>query len=188
MEEKKKSNVGLIILVVILLLACAGMGAFIFINKDKLTTKENTTTIEKNESNHDEKTTSDTKDVDLINNGERIGTYSIYMGKSSRDGGEYTLTMFYTRDKNEGSFQLVEATSMSYNQVAHGGYTIKDSYIEFYNNLLTDTDKNSFVNGFQMQKSDLYQEDDGYENRFKLKLNYADGKISNSNITLEKLY
>lgn len=44
MEEKKKSNVGLIILVVILLLACAGMGAFIFINKDKLTSKETSTT------------------------------------------------------------------------------------------------------------------------------------------------
>ena len=49
MEEKKKSNVGLIILVVILLLACAGMGAFIFVNKDKLTAKENTTTTVKNE-------------------------------------------------------------------------------------------------------------------------------------------
>lgn len=49
MEEKKKSNVGLIVLVVILLLACAGMGAFIFVNKDKLTAKENTTTTVKNE-------------------------------------------------------------------------------------------------------------------------------------------
>ena len=50
MEEKKKSNVGLIILVVILLLLCVGMGAFIFINKDKLTAKDNTTTTVKNES------------------------------------------------------------------------------------------------------------------------------------------
>lgn len=48
MEEKKKSNVGLIILVVILLLACIGMGTFIFINKDKLTTKENKTTENNN--------------------------------------------------------------------------------------------------------------------------------------------
>ena len=48
MEEKKKTNVGLIVIVVILLLACVGMGAFIFINKDKLTAKENTTTV-KNE-------------------------------------------------------------------------------------------------------------------------------------------
>ena len=48
MEEKKKSNVGLIILVVILLLACIGMGTFIFINKDKLTTKENKPTENNN--------------------------------------------------------------------------------------------------------------------------------------------
>lgn len=58
MEEKKKSNVGLIILVVILLLLCVGMGAFIFINKDKLTAKDNTTTTVKNESKKvNEKTT-----------------------------------------------------------------------------------------------------------------------------------
>ena len=48
MEEKKKSNVGLIILVVILLLTCVGMGAFIFVNKDKLTTKENKPTENNN--------------------------------------------------------------------------------------------------------------------------------------------
>ena len=44
MEEKKKSNAGLIILIIILLLACVGMGAFIFVNKDKIMSKENTTT------------------------------------------------------------------------------------------------------------------------------------------------
>lgn len=49
MEEKKKSNVGLTILVVVLLIACAVMGTFIFINKDKLTAKENTTTTVKND-------------------------------------------------------------------------------------------------------------------------------------------
>lgn len=49
MEEKKKSNVGLIILVVILLLACVGMGAFIFVNKDKLNAKENISQIQDNE-------------------------------------------------------------------------------------------------------------------------------------------
>ena len=39
MEEKKKGNSGLIILVVLLFVACAIMGAFIFVNKDKLTAK-----------------------------------------------------------------------------------------------------------------------------------------------------
>ena len=190
MEEKKKNNVGLIILVVILLLACAGMGAFIFINKDKLTAKENTTTTIKNESNSSEQTTSDTKVVDLINNGERVGTYSIYMGKNSM--GEYTLTLFSTNDKNNGFFSLVEATSMSYNQVASGYYSIKDSNIEFYQNLQDDYAKNSFVNAFLMQLSDLYQDDqalsEGYNIQYRLKLNYRDGEISNSKMTLEKLY
>ncbi len=46
MEEKKKSNAGLIVLVVVLILLCTGMGAFIFINNDKLTTKENSSANE----------------------------------------------------------------------------------------------------------------------------------------------
>ena len=54
MEEKKKSNVGLIVLVVILLLACVGMGAFIFVNKDKLITK-NSASTEKSSSNKQKK-------------------------------------------------------------------------------------------------------------------------------------
>ncbi|MBQ6497149.1 MAG: hypothetical protein IJI58_00335 [Bacilli bacterium] len=190
MEEKKKSSVGLIVLVVILLLACAGMGAFIFINKDKLTVKENTTTVAKNESNPSEQTTSDTKVGDLINNGERIGTYSIYMGKNSM--GEYTLTLFSTNDKNNGFFSLVEATSMSYNQVASGYYSIKDSNIEFYQNMQGDSEKNMFVNAFSMKLSDLYQDSqalsEGYSIQYRLKLNYESGKISNSKISFEKLY
>ena len=51
MEEKKKSNAGLIIFVVILLLACVGMGTFIFINKDKLLTKDNNS-INDNQNNN----------------------------------------------------------------------------------------------------------------------------------------
>ena len=52
MEEKKKSNAGLIVLVVILLLACVGMGAFIFINKDKLTSEVKTTSSQGKETNN----------------------------------------------------------------------------------------------------------------------------------------
>jgi len=51
MEEKKKSNAGLIVLVVILLLACVGMGAFIFINKDVIFNEENGQTIINNKDN-----------------------------------------------------------------------------------------------------------------------------------------
>ena len=56
MEEKKKSNVGLIILVVILLLACICMGGFIFLNKDKIFTKDNTQTTENNKQAKEEDT------------------------------------------------------------------------------------------------------------------------------------
>jgi len=58
MEEKKKGNTGLLILVVVLLLMCVGMGTFIFINKDKLTAKENTkTTVENEKKDINDKTT-----------------------------------------------------------------------------------------------------------------------------------
>jgi len=44
MEEKKKSGKGgLVVIIVLLLLICCGMGAFIFMNKDKIFTKEATT-------------------------------------------------------------------------------------------------------------------------------------------------
>lgn len=39
-EIKKKGNKGLVVLVILLLLICCGLGAFIFINKDKLFEKE----------------------------------------------------------------------------------------------------------------------------------------------------
>ena len=54
MEENKKSNIGLIILVVILLLVCVGMGTYMFINKDKLTTKETSSANEQTK-NKDQK-------------------------------------------------------------------------------------------------------------------------------------
>ena len=70
MEEKKKSNVGLIVLVVILLLACVGMGAFIFVNKDKLITKNSASaSTEKNSSNKKKK--SQEKDDKIADKGSQ---------------------------------------------------------------------------------------------------------------------
>lgn len=43
----KKKNTGLIIIIVLLVILCIGMGGFIFINKDKLTTKETTINAKK---------------------------------------------------------------------------------------------------------------------------------------------
>lgn len=195
METNKKS--GSIVAIVILVILVLGLGGYIVydkvLSKDTVSSTEESSKNEvntKNESNSSEQTTSDTKVVDLINNGERVGTYSIYMGKNSM--GEYTLTLFSTNDKNNGFFSLVEATSMSYNQVASGYYSIKDSNIEFYQNMQNDSDKNGFVNAFSMQLSDLYQDSqalsEGYSIQYRLKLNYDDSKISNSKITFEKLY
>ena len=42
-EEEKKGGKGLIVLVILLLLICCGLGAFIFMNKDKLLENEKTT-------------------------------------------------------------------------------------------------------------------------------------------------
>ena len=61
MEEKKKSNAGLIIFICILLLACGSMGTFIFMNKDKLFVKENTDVTADN--NKKDKADSEAKEV-----------------------------------------------------------------------------------------------------------------------------
>ncbi len=55
MESQKKGNKWLIVSIVILLLACIGMGGFIFVNKDKLTSKENTTTVSNEKKKENEK-------------------------------------------------------------------------------------------------------------------------------------
>ena len=194
-NKKKGSIVAIIILAILVILLGGYIGYDKFLSKDS----KSTCTVEKNSKNEvnskkennsiDEKS-NDTKIVDLINNGERVGTYSMYMGKSSI--GEYTLTLFSTDDKNNGFFSLFEATSMSYNLVAGGYYSINNSNIEFYQNMLDDNDKNSFVKAFSMQLSDLYQDsnalNEGYSIQYRLKLNYDNGKISNNNITFEKIY
>ena len=191
METNKKS--GSVVAIVILAILVVILGGYI--GYDKILSKNTVSSTgenTKNESNSSEETTSDTKAVDLINNGERVGTYSIYMGKNSSGDGEYTLTLFSVNDKNNGFFSLVEATSMSYNQVASGYYSIKDSNIEFYQNMSDDNAKNGFVNAFSMQLSDLYQDSqalsEGYSIQYRLKLNYENNKISNSKISFEKIY
>ena len=55
MEEKKKGSKGLVILVVILLLICAGLGSFIFINKDKLINNDSKQSVSTSENKKTEK-------------------------------------------------------------------------------------------------------------------------------------
>ena len=128
MEEKKKSNVGLIVLVVILLLACVGMGAFIFVNKDKIMSKENTTTIE-NEKAETVKKTEEEKDEpkteatnNTIETRSCIGTYS-GQGAVTQDArtGENTNGTITVELKEEGTYKL---TKSGLDQYWTGHYTI----------------------------------------------------------------
>ena len=115
MEEKKKSNVGLIVLVVILLLACVGMGSFIFINKDKIMSKENATTT--NSEKKETETTSNT-----IETRNCIGTYS-GQGAVTQDArtGEKTNGTITVDLKEDGTYKL---TKSGMDQYWAGHYTI----------------------------------------------------------------
>jgi hypothetical protein len=73
MEEKKKSNAGLIVLVVILLLACVGMGAFIFINKDAIFNGENGQTIINNKDNSKKEKATKCPDISYDLNTDEYG-------------------------------------------------------------------------------------------------------------------
>ena len=73
MEEKKKSNAGLIVLVVILLLACVGMGAFIFINKDAIFNGENGQTIINSKDNNKKEKATKCPDISYDLNTDEYG-------------------------------------------------------------------------------------------------------------------
>ena len=107
MEEKKKSNKGLIVLVVILLLVCAGMGTFIFINKDKLTAKENTTaTVENEKKDVNEKTTK-CEDINYDLNTNEYGLGASAVGISvSIDNTRKSVRISYNGATISNSFGL----------------------------------------------------------------------------------
>lgn len=95
MKEKKKSNIGLTVLVVILLLICVGMGTFIFANKDKLTAKETTQSTIKNEKNNNIETRKCT--------GVYSGTAAITQDIQTGQYGKGTLTIEL---KTDGTYEL----------------------------------------------------------------------------------
>lgn len=125
MEEKKKSNVGLIILVVILLLACAVMGTFIFINKDKLTAKESAqTTVKVDNKEVAEKTETTKKETNTIETRVCIGVYSgtaaISQDIQTGQYGNGTLTIEL---KSDGTYELRK----EYGNGIAGSYTIVEN-------------------------------------------------------------
>ena len=129
MEEKKKSNAGLIVLVVILLIACAGMGAFIFINKDKLIVKENaTTTVKSDKKDTNEKTETNT---DMFKD-ETIRSY--YYETKQEGTVKYFMTLGnMSKDNNHGYFTIRYVSvfdSGSEAPLASGYYDIKDGKLK----------------------------------------------------------
>ncbi len=172
-----------IAMIIIFMLFTFGIG--IFLGKAVFVKNEEKASEETNTTNNEIQTKED-----IINNETRVGKYILYMGKAN-NGSEYSLTLFSPTDNNDGFFTLVEATSLSYNQVASGYYKINGSDIEFYQNMENDSDKNGFVNAFNMTIEDLYQDatalSEGYNSQFRLKLQYEQNKITNSNLILEKI-
>lgn len=130
MEEKKKGNVGLIVLVVILLLACAGMGTFIFINKDKLTAKENTTT--KVETTKDTTNESTTKSSNDMFKDETIKAY--YYETKQDESTKYFMTLV------NGVFTIRSVSSMEF-PLATGYYDIKDGKLKLSVGPYSDSNK-----------------------------------------------
>lgn len=84
MEGKKKGNKGLVILVVILLLACIGMGGFILLNKDKLFAKGNTQTT-------DNKKTEEEDDIKTLETNDTLVKSLYSMTQSEYDKCEYII-------------------------------------------------------------------------------------------------
>lgn len=133
MEEKKKSNVGLIVLVVVLLLACAGMGTFIFINKDKLITKNDASTAEKNNSNKEKKQEKDDKIAELDLN-KSLNTSSV----SYSNPVEATTSIGLTPIVDEGKRSVTIKTDGSkFGPVS----TLSSYYSGEYNMYVDDFDK-----------------------------------------------
>ena len=112
MEEKRTRINGLIVLVVILFVACAGMGAFIFMNMNKLTAQENT---EINEAKNNKEETSTEENVNTNNAAETDNKYieKVYSSDSDsliffksgncvlKHASEYTAHCKYYVENNE---------------------------------------------------------------------------------------
>ncbi len=131
MEEKKKSNVGLVVLIVILLIACVGMGAFIFVNKDKIMSKERATISDAEKKEPTEKIEKEETQIKTETANEKnntietrscIGTYSgegaIYQDARTGQNVNGTITVDL---KEDGTYKL---TKSGIEQYWVGHYTI----------------------------------------------------------------
>ena len=90
-ESKKKNNVGLLVLVVVLGIACLGMGSYIFINKDnKSISSEKTNTNTQNfESNQAQNNSTSNKDENF----EQKNSVIVFDGSKSLNSSEKNYTL-----------------------------------------------------------------------------------------------
>ena len=121
MEEKKKSNAGLIVLVVILLLACIGMGCYIgydkFLSDNKCITEEKSKreTNSKNEKQTIiEQTQTETKEESNTTS-SKVRCYGTYYVNGDKNIGVYTL-------KEDGTWN-------NENSEQYGVFTINENTI-----------------------------------------------------------
>ena len=95
---------------------------------------------------------------------------------------EYMLTLFSpnnNKNSNRGFFTIVEATPLSYNSIG-GYYEIKGSKIELSKLLLLDSDKNEFINYFNLDEQ--YLEEDNQENYYKFVFDYRSNNITSKTL------
>ena len=100
-SPKKKGNGGLVVVIVILLLICGGLGAFVFVNKDKLFEKDaKTEEKEQKETKKEEKnvTFADSELEEYVN---YIGSVSIGPDKSIYDTKSVDASKLSAREKIE---------------------------------------------------------------------------------------
>ncbi len=147
MEGKKKENIGLIILVVILLIACIGMGAFIFVNKDKLIVKTSKEETEKaknqeidkqDEEDVEEPTVAPVDDSKFTEKVYGSENHTIILFKSGKcvlkSGSEYSTHCTYSIENNT-------ITLISFSPGASSG--IEDTYI--YNIIQDETNNEEYI-------------------------------------------
>ena len=105
---------------------------------------------------------------------------------------ENVLVLYYpTDEKDTGFFSLTEATDKSFITLAGGYFVIKDTSIEFYNNLDTELLKTNFAKAFGLEATDLYQDEEsvteGNTTEYRVKLVIEEDKIYNDNISFDKV-
>ena len=157
MEEKKKGNISLLIFIVILFIACIGMGSFIFINKDKLFEKEKVETIiEEDKKEKPAEVTSEAKErierfinvATTLNHGSNFMAYFMDGATSLTQDIKYKLVnqALYNENKVEKNSTITPEEASTLEGIKPGNNEIVDivkmtDYNEMYSSLFNEDGK-----------------------------------------------